>query len=133
MVRVLAEDHRLLVGRLLAPWPGDGDLRLCRDVTVACGSAQDPSRIRLDPADIRTVQVARGSQWRRGLAIGAGVGLLAGVALAVLIDNTECDDCARQPAGWPAVPLGMVSFALIGAGVGAAHPRWIDVWSARPQ
>lgn len=76
-------------------------------------------RVPLDAITTAEMRVGRRSHARQGLAIGGALGLLAGTQFPV--DPRTCNDrnsnsfCSRGAA----VTGGAVSYALLGAGVGA--------------
>ena len=91
------------------------------------------SPLRLDGVD--RIQV-RGNAVGTGALIGAGVGLMGGLAMGIGVTSSLCSDggCSNASGGTIEVALvSTVGGALLGALIGSVAKQWRTVYSTGPQ
>ena len=124
IVRLSWKTAEVEAARLLAPLDSTTDtLRFCRYPAMACLATMPQDTIHRSLADLRSLEVRRGNQARRGMVIGAA----AGASATLLLITTTAE---QQPAGQSgrAVATVLIYGAIwgaIGALVGSGFDRWI--------
>lgn len=119
----------MIEGRLLARFDrNDPSLRYCRFPGRPCLGIEDTAAMRTMPVtELRRLEIATGSHWRRGATIGGVVGgVLGALSTAFAISFCESAHCADNRAS--IIVLGGMSggltFGALGALWGSAFPRW---------
>jgi hypothetical protein len=124
LVRIRLDDGSVVRGRLLRPFAADSaQLTYCRYPATPCRRLDAPAVSAIAAAQIAALEVQRGSRLWRGVAIGAGIGVLLG-GFAGWLDNELCDyaGCGQPLPVW--VLSGAVSGGMWGALLGSLHVVW---------
>jgi hypothetical protein len=125
LVRVHPVSGAAVRGRLLAPLaPSSDTIALCQGREAHCTDRGDSTAIRrIATASVSRVEVARGTQWATGAAIGGATGLAFGLLAGAATDACVVSDCGG-PSASAIFGVSLLVFGLIGALVGSSFPAW---------
>src|SRR5512145_2133402 len=123
LVRLRLAGGTVTRGRLLQPLSSRSDeIVFCPYPAPPCRSDSDRA-VRLSAGLVTAVEVKRGTRVRRGIAIGAGIGTVAGWFAGSLY-NWFCDSpgCGTPVVGW--MVLGAIQYGAWGALFGSQSVVW---------
>lgn len=106
---------------------------LTTDSLLAAPDTSGPRAPRLGLRDVTRIQV-RGGASGTGAKVGAGVGLVGGLAFAVGLSASLCSDggCSNEGGATAVIAVGSAGAgALLGALIGAPFKNWHTVYRAR--
>jgi len=115
-------------GRLLAPASqGSPSLTYCRYPAPPCTSVLDPRAGTIAVAQIIHLDVATGTRWKHGMAIGGVVGGVIG-AFFISVGSGLCDTDQCRGTMWKSAAAYLGLGLGLGAVFGSTSVQWRPAW-----